>query len=271
MKQKSNPSRGRAWPAVAGPLLWLSTVAGAPGASPVKVGNQLLIDLHYSRGVATEVVDAETQVTAWTNHGVAGGSFGKAATSAYGTAWLAAGGANINPPFVTVDKGGAGINVPEAFGGRSLVASFATPPKLQGNSPYSIEVWLWKNNTATEKIYLDGALVNSGSKTLDISKGTYYPMLFSGIVSPAPTNTSFSLNGAIAAVRVHTAALSAADDVAANNTAGISAVPVMEVAVTNSAPTSVTATTATLNGSLLATTDGFPGREDRSRHSLKHA
>jgi hypothetical protein len=271
----------------------------------VKVAGQMLIDLHYTRGITTAVVGAETQATSWTNYGVAGGSFVQPAASVYSATLL------NSPPFIGLNKGGAGINVPEANGGRALVATFATPAELQGNSPYSIEVWLWKNNTqsdqrgvfawtenqplagdagklcagdpavlhnnakdlnwvtqpsegawhhvavtfdgATEKLYLDGSLQASAAKTLNMSAGTYYSMLFSGIVAVPPNNTSFSLNGAIAAVRVHTDALSASD-VSNNNAAGISAVPVIDVSVKALAPTLVTTTTATLNGNLSATT-----------------
>jgi len=63
----------------------------------------------------------------------------------------------------------------------------------------------------TESIYLDGALQASAATNLNITAGTYYPMIFSGIVNATPNNTSFSLNGAIAAVRVHTAAFTATD------------------------------------------------------------
>ena len=295
--------------ALAGPLLWLS--AAFPAQAEVKIAGQMLIDLNYTRGITTAVVDTQTRVVSWTNYGALGGSFVQPADSAYATAWTAGGGANMIPPFFTPDKGAPGINVPESNGGRSLVASFTTPPELQGSNPYSIEVWLWKNNTATdqrgvfawtenfpavgdagklcagdpvalhnngkdltwgtlptsgawhhvtlthdgitEKIYLDGVLQNSAAKTLNITTGTYYPMIFSGLVAVPPTNTSFSLNAAIGAVRVHSDALSAAD-VVNNNAAGISAVPVMNVSVQPLAATNVTATSASLNGNLAATT-----------------
>ncbi len=296
--------------ALASPLLWLAGASSSPAA--VKVAGQLLIDLNYSRGITTQVVGPEEQVTAWTNFGEAGGAFVKAADSPYGPDWLNAGGTNINPPFLTANKGGAGINVPESLGGRSLVSNFATPTTLTGNKPYTIEAWLWKNDTAvdargifawtentpavgdagkfaagnpagfhnngkdltwgtlptsgawhhialtydgiTEKVYLDGAINNSGAKTLNISSATYYPMIFSGIVNGAPTNTSTSLNGAIAALRVHSDALSAAD-IANNNTAGISAVPVVEISVAALAPSAVASNSATLNGNLAITSN----------------
>lgn len=288
--------------ALAGPLLWLSSAPVSTAA--LKVAGQMLIDVHHTRGITTSESGPDLLVDAWTNYGTAGGSFVRPSDSPYSATM-----ANL-PPWLTADKGG--ISAPEATGGRALVASFATPPELQGNSPYSIEVWLWKNNTAsdqrgvfawtenntpsgdagklcagnpavlhnnakdlnwttlptdgawhhvavtfdgaTEKLYLDGSLQSSAAKTLNVSSGTYYPMLFSGIVSLPPTNTSFSLNGAIASVRVHTDALSAAD-VANNNAEGIGAVPVIDVSVKATAPSSVTATTATLNGNLFSTTD----------------
>lgn len=296
--------------ALAVPLLWMAGATVAPAA--VKVAGQMLVDLSYTRGITTLAEAGETRVTAWANQGLSGGAFTQAVDSPYGPAWVTAGATNIIPPFLTPNKGGAGINVPESAGGRSLVASFATPSVLQGNHPYSIEVWLWKNNDAadqrgvfawtenvpvngdagkltagdpaalhnnskdltwgglptpnawhhvvltydgiTEKIYLDGALQNSAAKTLSISPDNYYPMLFSGIAAAAPSNTSFSLNGAIAALRVHTDALSAAD-VTTNKNEGISAVPVINVSILSTAATAVTGTTATLNGSLASTSD----------------
>lgn len=288
--------------ALAGPLLWLSSAPVSSGA--LKVAGQMLIDLNHTRGITTSESGPDLLVDAWTNYGTAGGSFVRPSASPYSATM-----ANL-PPWLTADKGG--ISAPEAGGVRALVATFATPPELQGNSPFSIETWLWKNNGATDqrgvfawtedntptgdagklcagdpavrhnngkdlswttfptvgewqhvavtfdgatqKLYLNGTLQSSATKTLNVSSGTYYPMLFSGIVGTAPTNTSFSLNGAIASVRVHTDALSAAD-VANNNAEGISAVPVIDVSVKATAPSSVTATTATLNGNLFSTTD----------------
>lgn len=275
----------------------------------------MLIDLNYTRGITTAAFDTgtaiETRVSSWTNYGLAGGSFVQPVDSPYGPAWVAAGGANIAPPLLTPNKGGAGINVPESpAGARSLVASFPTPAALQGSHPHSVEVWLWKNNEAadgrgvfawttnapatgdagkfcagnpagfhnngkdlawgtlpsqnawhhivltydgtTEKIYLDGNLVNSGAKALNIAAETIYPMLFSGILSAAPNGTSTSLNGAIGSVRVHSDALTAAD-VAANNLEGISAVPVVNVSILAQAATDITGSTATLNGDLQQT------------------
>ncbi len=263
----------------------------------------MLIDLSHTRGISTTETGPDLLIDAWTNHGSAGGSFVRPSVSPYSASMT-----NL-PPFLTADKGG--ISAPEAPGARALVANFATPPELQGNSPHSIEVWLWKNNTAgdqrgvfawtenvtpsgdagklcagnpavlhnngkdlnwttlpvdgawqhvavtydgtTEKLYLNGALQASAAKALNVSTGVYYPMLFSGIVAVPPTNTSFSLNGAIAAVRVHTDALSAGD-VANNHLEGVSAVPVIEVSVKALAPTSVLGTTATFNGNLFSTT-----------------
>ncbi len=292
--------------ALAGPLLWLGAASVAPAASPIKVAGQMLVDLNYTRGITTEVSGAETGVTSWTNYGTAGGSFTKVTLSPYAATM---GSAYQTPPRMTAN---GGVTAPEAPGSRMLVASFPTPPQLQGNSPYSIEVWLWKNNTgtdqrgvfawtentpsgadagklcagdpvalhnngkdlnwgtmptndslwhhvvltfdgATEKIYLDNVLTNSAAKTLNISTATYYPMLFSGIFSPTPPQSSFSLNGSIAALRVHSAALTAAD-VTSNFTAGISAVPVLDVTVEALGASAIGGTTATLNGTLISTT-----------------
>ncbi len=292
---------------LAGPLLWLAGTPVAPAASPIKVAGQLLIDLNYTRGITTEANGSETVVTSWTNFGTEAGSFTKVALSPYAPSM---GAAYLVPPRMTTN---GAVTAPEAPGSRLLVASFPTPPQLQGNSPYSIEVWLWKNNSATdqrgvfawtentpatgdagkfcagdpvalhnntkdltwgtmptndnawhhavltfdgstEKIYLDKVLTNSGAKTLNIASGTYYPTLFSGIFSVAPPQTSFSLNGSIAAVRVHSDALSAAD-VSSNFTAGISAIPQLDVTVQALGASNVGGTTATLNGELVSTTD----------------
>lgn len=296
--------------ALAAPLLWLGGTT--PSQAAVKVAGQLLIDLNYTRGIATQVVGPELRVTSWTNFGLAGGSFVQAADSPYGPDWITAGGSNIVPPYLTSDKGGAGINVPDAAGGRSLVATFATPAALKGNKPFTVEAWVYKNvvaddgrgifawtanatpagdagkfcagnpagfhnngknldwgtipapgawhhlaltyDGATEKVYVDGVMTNSGARSLNFSSDTYYPMLFSGIASAAPTNTSTSLNGAIAGVRVHTDALVAAD-VAGNSAAGLAALPVIELSIANLAATAITANSATLNGRLDSTSD----------------
>lgn len=297
------------------PLITLSgTVIEEPNTDLIKVAGQLLIDLNYTRGIVTQTgTDLVTTVNKWDNFGTLGGSFTQPIDSAYGPQWTN-GGANFVPPFLALDKGGPGINVPNSAGGRSLVASFATPAELQGAQPYSIEVWFWKNNDATdqrglfswtadsandagkfsagnpavrhnnskdlnwgtapvnavpvkevwhhatvtydgstEKIYLNGVLNSSATKTLNIDTGTYYPMLFSGIAAITPKNTSYSLNGAIAAVRVHSAALSSAD-VAANHAAGMAEVPVTDISVQALAASNITANSASLNANLAATT-----------------
>lgn len=293
------------------PLITLSGIE-EPDTDSIKVAGQLLIDLNYTRGIVTQTgVDLVTTVKNWDNFGTLGGSFTQPIDSAYGPQWTN-GGANFVPPFLAVDKGGPGINVPNAAGGRSLVASFATPAELQGAHPYSIEVWFWKNADAsdqrglfswtadstgvlsdagkftvgnpavrhnnskdlnwgevpikevwhhatvtydgtTESIYLNGVLSNSATKTLNIDTGTYYPMLFSGIAAITPKNTSWSLNGAIAAVRVHSEALSSAD-VAANHAAGMAEVPVTDISVQALAASNITANSASLNANLAATT-----------------
>jgi len=259
----------------------MSFVLGLPNAvAQVKVAGSLLVDLSYTRGVQTTtgLVGTDTSVTNWQNYGSLGGAFVQVINSPYagtmGTGYT-------NPPFLATN---ASIAAPNAPGSRMLIANFATPAALQGASPHSLEVWLWKNNTATdqrgvfaltentpangdaekfcagdpaslhnngkdltwkgnypssgawhhavltydgitETLYLDGVVINSTNITLNVSAATYYPMLFSGIISAAPYQTSFSFNGAIAVVRVHSGAL-AAPDVAANFAAGISAVPV---------------------------------------------
>jgi hypothetical protein len=81
----------------------------------------------------------------------------------------------------------------------------------------------------TESVYLDGNLSNSVVHALNIvgtnaTGALANPVIFSQLGAIPATTTSSSLNGAIASLRAHTDALSAAD-VANNFAAGIAAVP----------------------------------------------
>jgi len=92
----------------------------------------------------------------------------------------------------------------------------------------------------TQKTYLDGAFKNSQVIALNLSVLQYYPILFSGLIEINPAQTSFSANGAIAALRVHSGAL-LGPQVTLNNNDGPSA--------TSGTTYSISGTVSTFNAS----------------------
>jgi hypothetical protein len=99
-------------------------------------------------------------------------------------------------------------------------------PADSGAGP-SIGVWhhgVVTYDGTTENVYLDGVPKNTQTVALNISPLLYYPILFSGLIEATPASGSASMNGAIAALRVHSGALTAGM-VLNNYTLGIAALP----------------------------------------------
>ncbi len=131
----------------------------------------------------------------------------------------------------------------------------------------SLSAWHYSVLTydgTTLSVYLDGSLSNSAPRALNINSTIDpNPVIFSQLGAFPAIGTSSSYNGAMAALRVHTGVLSAAD-VANNYAQGINAVgpvdhslyvtagPVTAISGTPGTPNSGT---ATLNANLVATAD----------------
>ncbi len=125
----------------------------------VETAGQLLIDLHISRGVAT---NASGSVNYWTNFGTVTGVFANDGDSSTYPTWGAAVGGQ---PAVSFD------------GGDRLRASFATPDTITGAKPglpaddYSIEVWAYNPALVAEECMLSWARRGTSTRAAQFNFG----------------------------------------------------------------------------------------------------